>query len=258
MEQSKFLKIGMHAAKEAEKVIMKHYSGNIGVEFKGDKTPVTAADREAEKVIIETIKSKFPEHSTLGEEFENLESEKIDSEYLWIIDPIDGTRNYIRKIPMFATEIALMKNNKLILGISNAPAMNELLYAERGKGAFLNNQKIHVSSRKKLTDSFMSFGGINYFQKLNLIENFLKIANSVQGRRGFGDFWGYHLLAQGKIEVMIEAEIKIWDVAALALIIEEAGGKVTDLEGNPISRNIKTAAASNGFLHDEVLRIFGE
>lgn len=253
MEQSEILKTGILAAKEAEKIIMEYYSKSIGVELKGDETPVTAADREAERAIVERIKSRFPKHSILGEEHG---TDSTDSEYLWIIDPIDGTKNYIRKIPMFATEIALMKNNELILGVSNAPVMNELLYAERGKGAYCNGKKIRVSSRRNLKDSFMSFGGINYFEKLNLIENLLKLGNSMQGRRGFGDFWGYHLLAQGKIEVMTEADIKIWDIAALTVIVEEAGGKVTDLEGNAISNDTKMVVASNGVLHEDVLKIF--
>ena len=234
---------------------MKYYSDEIGVKLKDDETPVTIADREAEKVIIETIKSNFAWHSILGEEYGN---DSATSEYTWIIDPIDGTKNYIRKIPFFATEIALMKNNELILGVSNAPAMNELLYAEKGKGAFCNNKKIRASSRKELADSFMSFGGINWFENLNLIPNLLKLSNSVQGRRGFGDFWGYHLLAQGKIEVMVEADIKIWDIAALAVIVEEAGGKVTDLSGKAITKDTRTVLATNGFLHDEALEVFRE
>ncbi len=253
MKQSKFMETGILAAKLAGEVIMKYYSGDVRVELKGDETPVTAADREAEKVITKTIKSRFPEHSIMGEEFG---SSAGDSEYTWIIDPVDGTKNYIRKIPMFATQIALMKNDELILGISNAPAMNELLYAERGMGAYFNNQKIHVSARKNLSESFMSFGGINHFRKLNLTPGLLELAGVTYSNRGFGDFWGYHLLAQGKIEIMIEADIKIWDIAALAVIIEEAGGKFTDLSGNAVSVNIKTAAASNGLLHEEVLKAF--
>jgi len=252
MEQTQFLKTALIAAKKAEEVIMKYYSGEIRSELKGDETPVTAADREAEKVIAETIKSKFPKHSILGEE----SGKSGSSEYTWIIDPIDGTKNYIRKIPMFATEIALMENNELILGVSNAPALCELLYAERGRGTYCNGKKISVSTMKKLKDSFMSFGGINYFEKINLLENLLKLSGMMQGRRGFGDFWGYHLLAQGKIEIMIEADIKIWDIAALAVIVKEAGGKVTDIRGKPVSMDTKTVLATNGFLHDEVLGVF--
>ncbi len=276
MQKSEFLKTGLLAAKKAEEVIMRYYSGEIDVKLKDDETPVTAADREAEQVIIKTIKSEFPDHSILGEEYGNNSS---DSEYTWIIDPIDGTKNYIRKIPMFATQIALMKdrhrfskprdifhrkneipgtmkNNELILGISNAPALNELLYAEKGRGSYCNNKKIRVSSKKNLKEGFMSFGGINYFKNLGLIPNLLELADSMQGKRGFGDFWGYHLLAQGKIEVMVEADIKIWDIAALVVIVEEAGGEITDLKGRRVTRDVGTVAASNGVLHEEVLRIF--
>ena len=254
MEQTQFLKTALIAAKKAEEVIMKYYSGKIRAEFKGDETPVTAADREAEELITKAIKSKFPKHSILGEE----SGKSGSSEYTWIIDPIDGTKNYIRKIPMFATQIALAKNNELILGVSNAPAMNELLYAERGRGAYCNDKKIHVSKVKNLRESFMSFGGINYFEKINSIKNLLKLARIVRSKRGFGDFWGYHLLAQGKIEIMVEADIKIWDIAALAVIVEEAGGKVTDITGKPVAKDARTVLATNGLLYDEVLEIFRE
>ena len=132
---SQFLEVALAAAKNAEEIITAYYAGDaMKVELKDDETPVTLADRGAEKVIRETIKAAFPDHGFLGEEYG---TEEGDSPYVWIIDPIDATKNYIRKIPIFGTQIALMKDDDLILGVSNAPLLNELLYAEAGRWCFL-------------------------------------------------------------------------------------------------------------------------
>ncbi|MCK5235224.1 MAG: inositol-phosphate phosphatase, partial [Candidatus Aenigmarchaeota archaeon] len=178
MEKSEFLKTGLEAAKKAEEIILKYYSDEIRAELKEDMSPVTVADREAEKAIIEIIRLKFPDHSILGEESGSSDSA---SEYLWIIDPIDGTKNYMRKIPLFATQIALMKGGEVIVGVSNAPALKELLYAEKGKGAYCNDRQIHVSKIDMLNKSYMSFGGLRHFEKKNLVDNLLVLVNSTQG-----------------------------------------------------------------------------
>lgn len=246
-----YLKVATTAVKKAEEIILKYYSDKIRYSLKEDQSPVTIADIESEKIIIGTIKKSFPTHGFLGEESG---SSNINSDYLWIIDPIDGTKNYLRKIPNFATLIALMKNGELILGISNVPAFNELLYAQKGKGAYLNDNKISVSKKDTLKDAYLSFGGITQFEESGQTKNFLNLAGSVQESRGFGDAWSYHLLAQGKIEIMIEASTKIWDIAAHTVIIEEAGGKVTDLKGNPIDLNSVSIIATNNLLHSTVLK----
>ena len=255
MEKSEFLKTGLEAAKKAEEIILKYYSDEIRAELKEDMSPVTVADREAEKAIIEIIRLKFPDHSILGEESGSSDSA---SEYLWIIDPIDGTKNYMRKIPLFATQIALMKDGEVIVGVSNAPALKELLYAEKGKGAYCNDRQIHVSKIDMLNKSYMSFGGLRHFEKKNLVDNLLVLVNSTQGHRGIGDFWSYHLLAQGKIEIMIEADTKIWDIAALSIIVREAGGKVTDIKGGTVGKETTSIIATNEIVHDEVLGILGK
>jgi len=247
-----FLKIALEAAKKAEEVIL-YYFGSVNSRLKQDKSPVTIADKEAEKLIINTIRSKFPNHSFLGEEF-GLEKEK--TEFLWIIDPIDGTKNYLRKIPLFATQIALMKNDELVLGVSNAPVFKELMYAEKGKGAYLNNEKIEVSDVGRLKKAYMSFGGIEYFEKNQNLSGLLSLIHLTQGHRGIGDFWSYHLLAQGKIDIMIEAQTKLWDIAAQKVIVEEAGGVITSISGKPIEKNTTSIIATNKKLHKEVLKYF--
>ena len=165
---SQFLKVALEATQKAEEVIMHYYSRSITAESKADGTPVTAGDTEAEKVIIETIATEFPTHGFLGEESGNTCSK---TPYIWIIDPIDGTKNYVRHIPLFATQIALMKDNKLILGVSNAPILKELLYAEKGCGAFMNAQKINVTEISKVPEAMICHGGLRYFNK-KVVQNY--------------------------------------------------------------------------------------
>ncbi|MBD3312445.1 inositol-phosphate phosphatase [archaeon] len=253
MEQSKFMQVALEVAKKAEKVIMNYYSDSIRAELKSDQSPVTIADTEAERIIKEIISKAFPEHGFVGEEFGK---EKENAEYKWIIDPIDGTKNYVRKIPLFATEIALMKGDELILGVSNAPAMKELLYAEKGKGAYFNGKRINVSKNNSLNKSYLSFGGLNLFEKHGMTRQLVGIVNKFVGRRGFGDFWSYHLLAKGSIDCMVEPDTKIWDIAAVKVIVEEAGGRVTDIKGGPVTLNTTSIIATNGLIHDKVAEYF--
>lgn len=253
MQKSKYLETALTAVKKAEEIILHYYSQNLKPDFKSDHTPVTKADKEAEKVIIETIKSQFPDHGFLGEE-SGFYHEK--SEFVWIIDPLDGTKNFVRKIPLVATEIALMQNNELILGISNAPLFHELMYAEKGQGAYMNAKKMNVSKVDNLNQAFLSYGNLRYFKESNLHNNVLSLVDKVQQSRGFGDFWPHHLIARGAIEIMIDAKTKIWDNAALKVIIEEAGGLITDIKGQPVDINTTTIIATNKILHKEVLKFF--
>lgn len=248
--KSKFLEIAIEAAKKAEEIILEYYKDNLRTDIKSDLSPVTKADVEAEEKIIAIIKNQFPSHGFLGEEsVKNIEKK----DYLWIIDPIDGTKNYLRKIPLFATQIALMKRGKLILGVSNAPLLKEMLYAEKGSGAYFNGSKIQVSPIKELDESYMLFGGVEYFKKYGLLKNLISLIENTRGHRGIGDFWSYHLLAQGKVDIMMEAQTKIWDIAALKVIVEEAGGKVTDMKGNEVGLDTSSILATNEKLHQEVL-----
>lgn len=253
MRKSKFLQIALKAAKEAERVIMKYYKADIEAEWKRDFSPVTIADIEAEKTIIETIKKVFPEHAFLSEESG---VDTFQSECLWIIDPLDGTKRYIREIPLFGTQIALMRNGELVLGVSNMPFLKELLYAEEGKGAYCNDSRIRVSETKDLNKAYVSFGSLISFEKCSLIPNLLALEKSILFSRGIGDIWSYHLLARGKLDIVVETKVKIWDIAALKVIIEEAGGKVTDFHGDSVTKNTTSVIATNGTLHDSVVKIF--
>ena len=251
---SQFLTVALEAAKNAEDIITAYYTGDtMKVELKDDETPVTLADRGAEKAIRETIKQAFPDHGFLGEEYG---IEKGDSPYVWIIDPIDATKNYIRKIPIFGTQIALMKDDELILGVSNAPLLNELLYAEAGKGAFWNGEPITVSSVTQPEDAMVCHGGLKWFVENGTFPGIYNLINDVARTRGFGDFYMYHLVASARADAAVEAAISIWDIAAITVIIREAGGKVTDIHGQPITTETNSLVATNGILHDGMLRYF--
>lgn len=253
---SQFLKVALDAAKNAEEILLSYYNADtLDVTLKPDETPVTRADTEAENAIRETIKQSFPDHGFLGEEYG---IEKGDSPYVWIIDPIDATKNFIRKIPIFGTQIALMKEDELILGVSNAPLLDELLYAQIGKGAFLNGNQIKVSDVSQSSDAMICHGGLKWFVEKGTFPGVYNLINDVARSRGFGDFYSYHLVASGRADAVIEAAISIWDIAAITVIVREAGGTVTDIQGQVISKDTASLVATNGVLHDTVMRYFDE
>ncbi len=253
---SQFLKVALEAAKNAEEIITSYYTdGTLKVELKEDETPVTRADTEAERAIRETITQAFPDHGFLGEEYGTQEG---TSPYMWIIDPIDATKNYIRKIPIFGTQIALMKDEELILGVSNAPLLNELLYAEVGNGAFLNGEPIKVSNVSQPADAMVCHGGLKWFVEKSTFPGIYNLINDAARTRGFGDFYMYHLVASGRVDAVIEAAISIWDIAAITVIVREAGGKVTDIHGQAITKDTASLVATNGILHNTILDYFNE
>ncbi|HRY82925.1 MAG TPA: inositol monophosphatase [Candidatus Moranbacteria bacterium] len=251
--QSKFLEVAIQAAKKAERIIMEYYSKEIKSTQKADRSFVTEADKGAEKIIIETIRKEFPDHGFFGEESGK---ENVESQYVWVIDPIDGTNNFIHHIPIFGTQIALMKDREIILGVSNAPALGELMYAEKGGGAYLNEQKVSVSQTQEIESTYITFGGPKHFYKKNIIDNLAKLTADANSARGFGDFWSYHLVAQGKMDIMVEAKAKLYDIAAVKVIIEEAGGVVTNFDGRAISMDADSIIATNKKLHPKVLEYF--
>jgi histidinol-phosphatase len=252
---SQYLQTALSAVKQAEEVILHYLGQNVRVQLKADESPVTIADQHAEEIIKKTIASVFPDHTFFGEE-----GDKVDLTnhrgYTWIIDPIDGTKSYLRKNPLFATQLALMHDGELIVGVSNAPLLKELMYAEKGAGCFVNGTPAHVSKVDSVSDAYLSFGSLKYFTKAGQAEPLLGLAQEAKWARGIGDFWSYHLLAQGKLDVMVEAETKLWDIAALSVIVREAGGSITQLDGRPIDHTATTALATNGLIHTETLSRF--
>ena len=252
MPHSQFLQTAIQAARAGEEIIKHYYRGDIDVRLKTDRTPVTVADIETEKAIKTILQTAFPEHGFYGEE---TGQNRADAEYVWLVDPIDGTKSFVRQYPFFSSQIALRQGERFIVGVSNAPLFGELAYAELGGGAFLNDQPLHVSAIQELSAATLSFGNIKTLAAGRSWPAFGALIGQLNRTRGYGDFYHYHLLAAGKIEVVIESDINILDVAALSLLIQEAGGRVTDLQGRPLNLESTTILASNGYLHDPVLAL---
>ena len=250
MPHSLFLQTAVQAARAGEEVIKHYYRGTIGVRLKADRTPVTVADIETEQAIKGILQAAFPEHGFYGEE---TGKSRPNAEYVWLVDPIDGTKSFVREYPFFSTQIALLKGDRVIVGVSNAPLFGELAYAQLGGRAFLNDQPLHVSAIQELSAATLSFGNLKTLAGDRRWLGLATLVQQLNRTRGYGDFYHYHLLAAGKIEAVIESDINILDVAALSLIIQESGGRVTDLEGRPLNLNSTTILASNARLHDTVL-----
>ena len=246
---SKELVIAIDASNAAAKLIRSYFKGNFIVDIKEDMTPVTEVDIKAENTIKEIILNAFPDYGFYGEETCR---ENKNSEYTWLVDPIDGTKGFVRGYPFFSTQIALMHHDEIILGVSNAPIFDEVIFAEKGKGAWMNNKQIHISNTKDIVSSTISTGNL---KTIALSENWMnlgKIVSKADRIRGYGDFYHYHLLASGKIDVVIESDVNILDVAALSLIIEESGGVFTDFQGKRSNLDTTSVIASNPNLYSSI------
>ena len=250
MRHSEFLAAALDAAHAAAEVVRHYYQSNLAVTLKADKSPVTVADVETEKVIRSVVAAKFPDHGFYGEE---TGSSGLDAEYLWIVDPIDGTKAFVREYPMFSTQIALMHRGRLIVGVSSAPAYGELAYGEIGAGAWLNDRPVRVSGIDAIEAAALSTGNLKTLATGPRWPAFGRLVGRLGRIRGYGDFLQYHLLASGRIDAVVESDVNILDVGACAVIVEAAGGRLTDLDGRPLSLESTSVLATNGRLHERVL-----
>ncbi len=251
------LELALRAAKEAASaaaiVIKRYYRNATAVTLKADQTPVTRADVESELEIKRVLKSYFPDHGYYGEESA---IERPDADYLWLIDPIDGTKSFVRNYPLFSTQIALMHRGELILGVSSAAEFGEIASAVRGAGAELNSAALRVSDIDQLSQAIVSTGNI---KTLSRGPGWAVLAQLLQGAnrtRGYGDFYHYHLLAQGSLDLIIESDLNILDIAALTVIVREAGGVVTDLNGAAITLETTSVLAGTPAMHALALKMF--
>ena len=256
-EQALNLSLALRAAKEAASaaaLVIKHYYRNqAAVTLKADQTPVTQADVESELEIKRVLKSHFPEHGYYGEESA---IERPDADYLWLIDPIDGTKSFVRNYSVFSTQIALMHRGELVLGVSSASEFGEIASAVQGAGAELNGVALKAADTDQLAQAIVSTGNI---KTLSRGPRWAVLANLLQGAsrtRGYGDFYHYHLLAQGSLDLVIESDLNILDIAALTVIVREAGGVMTDLEGGAITLKTTSVLAGTPAMHALALRMF--
>jgi histidinol-phosphatase len=244
------LKAALDAASAAAEVIRGFYQRNVKIEVKADKTPVTEADVRSEEAIRELLTRRFPNYGFYGEETGKSD---MNAESVWLVDPIDGTKSFVRECPFFSTQIALMRAGRFVLGVSCAPAYNELAWAERGAGAFLDGKPIRVSPVNALGNAIVSSGNLKTLAASPAWPRFGQLIGGVNRIRGYGDFVHYHLLARGALDVVIESDVNILDIAALTVIVEEAGGRFTDLTGGAVGLATTSVLATNGPLHQPTL-----
>ncbi|MFM1885884.1 MAG: hypothetical protein RL026_1041 [Pseudomonadota bacterium] len=248
------LAAALEAARAADAVIRPLYRNNLAVEIKADRSPVTEADRRAEAAIHAVLRRHFPDDGFFGEE---TGQHGMQSDYIWLVDPLDGTKSFVRDTPFFSTQIALMHRGDLVLGVSSACAYGELAWAEQGGGAWLDGKPIRVSGTATVEDAILSTGNLKSLAAGPQWAAFGQLVTGVNRLRGYGDFVHYHLLARGAVDVVIESDVNILDIAALAVIVREAGGCFTDLGGGPLTLQTTTVLASNGRLHEDVRRRVG-
>ncbi|MGE7138026.1 inositol monophosphatase family protein [Luteibacter sp. NPDC031894] len=242
------------AAGAAAEIILHYWRAGVDVIVKGDDTPVTVADREAELAIRGILAQALPEAGIYGEEYG---ADDTTREYLWLVDPLDGTKSFVRRTPFFSTQIALMHRGELVLGVSSAPVYDERMWAVRGRGAFLDGEPVRVASTTAMRDASISLGNVKSLTtdaRWHTLGGMIRDSNRI---RGYGDFCHYHLLARGGLDLVIESDVNILDVAALAVIVREAGGVFTDLEGHAPGLDTRGVLAGTPAIHAEALARLG-
>ena len=244
------LAAAIDAARAAGEIAMKYYTGGFDVTIKPDDTPVTQADREAEQAIVAALGRAFPDWGFLGEEFGATGATDVR----WIIHPIDGTKNFVRHIPVWATLLALEAHGEVVAGVIHNPVTGELYAARRGGGARLNGRRVAVSDVGEMWSATLLHAGLRLYRKAGVWDGLLRLVDATERQRGFGDYLGYALVAEGKAEMYIEVDLKPWDLAPCKIVVEEAGGRFTDLAGTPTIYS-GNAVATNGRLHDTALAL---
>ncbi|MBV9698423.1 MAG: inositol-phosphate phosphatase [Gammaproteobacteria bacterium] len=247
---SRELTAAVEAAAAAAEVIRPYYRSALTVRTKADDSPVTDADVRAEEVIRATLERHCPGYGFYGEE---TGQHAMQQSQVWLVDPIDGTKSFVRGTPYFSTQIALLRDGVLVLGVSSAPAADELAYAESGGGAFLNGMRAQVSAVDALSQAHVSTGNLKSLARSARWPRLGELIPRLARIRGYGDFAHYHLLARGALDAVIESDVNILDIAALAVIVREAGGVFTDLEGQAVGLGTRSVLASNAALHGALL-----
>lgn len=245
---------------EAGTRAVKYFESGVDVDSKEDGSPVTRADKDIEHMIREAIETRYPDDGILGEEeiekkaFLQNQKDSGEKTRRWIVDPIDGTYNFARGIPIFSTLMALEEDDEIVAGVVYNPVLKDMYWAEKGKGAFKNGERIHVSEIDKLSEALFNFGGADRIMKEGLWDGFCQLIKSTCRQRGFGDYLGFSFVFEGKAEAMLETGVKPWDLAPMKIIVEEAGGTFVDLLGGQ-SVYQGSCIASNKKLASEFKRI---
>ena len=244
------LAFALGLADRAAEIGMSVFRGDVRVSIKADLSPVTQADTSIEAMVRAQVSAAFPGDRVMGEE----EGGDVTGDgRVWIVDPIDGTANFARGIPIWATLIALQVDGEQVLGVVDAPALAERYQAVRGEGARCNGETLSVSDLDDVPSSQVLFAGLGPWIREPRADAVLAVFAEAKRTRGFGDFWGHMLVARGSAEAMVEPELSLWDYAALVPIVEEAGGRMSAMDGGPL-RHGGSVLTSNGAIHDELVR----
>lgn len=251
-KQSRELSFAIDIAKRAGQVALDYYNQGTTGSMKADNTPVTIADQKCERLIREALADSFPEDAILGEEEGECRTENCKRK--WIIDPIDGTYNFTRQVPVWSLLLALEVDGEIVVGILNAPANDEIFWAEKGHGAYRNGERIRVSQIAKVSEVQFEFGAPSRLATDGYWEGLRRISEATYRQRAYGDYMNFAHVFTGKAEAALEVGVKPWDIAPMKIIAEEAGGKYTDLEGGS-SIYTGNCLVSNGLVHDELLTL---
>lgn len=255
------LTLALELADAADQVTLDGFLGDLDIELKADQTPVTAIDRNAETTVRQLLAERRPNDAVHGEEHEDTG----ESPRRWIIDPIDGTKNFIREVPVWASLISLSVNDEVTVAVVTAPALSRRWWAVRGEGAHVQwtgprgvrTRSLAVSEVDSLEQASFSYSSMSGWTDRRLETEFLNLQRATWRQRAFGDFWSYLLLAEGAVDIAAEPEVPLYDLAAVSLIVEEAGGTFTDITGQP-GPDGGSAVATNGHLHERVLSILSK
>lgn len=249
------LRLALILADQVDAITMSRFKAlDLKVDAKPDNSPVSDADRTAEEVIRAQLGRSRSRDAIVGEEF----GTTGHSSRKWIIDPIDGTKNFIRGVPVWATLIALAEDDEIVMGVVSAPALNRRWWAAKGTGAWTGRSlsqatRLRVSGVKDLADASLSYSSLTGWRDLGLRENFIDLTDQVWRTRAYGDFWSYMMVAEGVVDAAMEPELELYDMAALVAIVTEAGGTFTSVDGTTTGPWGPNGIASNGILHREII-----
>lgn len=243
------LAVANRAARQADQIAMQYFKGELEVERKSDASPVTEADRACERAIRSILLDAFPDHAIYGEEY----GQEGRGKTLWLVDPIDGTRSFIRGLPFWSVQIALMIDGELVLGVSSAPAFGEQAWAISGQGAYVNDQRVQARHCESIEASDLSFGNLRTLARGPGWAWAGQLFSRAARCRAYGDFYSYHRLADGGQDGVIESDVNILDIAALTVLVREAGAVITDLEGKDIGLETTSVLAAGPVLHAQLL-----
>ena len=255
------LALALELADIADSITRERFGADdLRVETKPDMTPVSEADTAVERAIRDRLATARPDDAVVGEEYEDTAGGGASRR--WVLDPIDGTKNYVRGLPVWATLIALQEEERSVVGVVSAPALARRWWAATGAGAFVDDgasgapRRLAVSAVRELSDAQLLTGGLDAWDEIGRLDALIALARGCWRIRGYGDFWQYMLVAEGAAEIGLDPEVSVWDLAAPQVVIEEAGGRFTDLGGVGTASG-GDAIATNGLVHEAALAIIG-